>query len=75
MINNSSNPIPQSPEGLKFKCRDGTIEELKLYKEAEIYIGINFGFAYFDNTRSPIMGNYVFSGKEFNDKDIIGIEQ
>ena len=75
MINNPSNPIPQNPEGIKFKCRDGTIEMLESYKETGIHIGINFGYAYFDKARSPIMGNYVFSEEEFNDKDIVGTEQ
>ena len=66
MINNPSNPIPQNPEGIKM---------LETYKGTNICIGINFGYAYFDKARSPIMGNYVFSVIEFNDKDIVGIEQ
>ena len=74
MINNSSNPIPQNPQGIKFICREGSIEKLESYESnGGIYIGVNFGFAYFDNRRSPIIGNYVFSEREPNDKDIIGV--
>ena len=74
VIESQFNPIPSNPKGIKFLCRDGSVERLEKYQSGgDIYIGVNFGFAYFDNRRSPIIGNYVFSEREPNDKDIIGV--